>query len=173
LRPASLYDYMPDRVGKESVKQRTRGPRAVKLTPENLLEEIEFRSTPEPNTGCWLWTGGMRGDQRRGDFRPVVRWNGRYETVSRILLNAPPDLFACHRCDQSACVNPAHLFLGTASDNVRDAVRKRRLAKLRRTLCPKGHPYDGVHRHGSSSARRCLRCHRESEAARKVARHGR
>lgn len=38
----------------------------------------------------------------------------------------PAGMVICHRCDNPACINPAHLFIGTQKDNVADMMAKGR-----------------------------------------------
>ena len=79
--------------------------------------------------GCWLWTGHtVRGYGEIGLGGRAGR-NLKAHRVSWELANGPipPGLLVCHHCDTPACVNPAHLFLGTVRDNALDASRKGRL----------------------------------------------
>ncbi|HVJ17050.1 MAG TPA: HNH endonuclease signature motif containing protein [Polyangiaceae bacterium] len=57
--------------------------------------------------------------------------------MAYILFRGPvPDgVEVCHTCDVRLCVNPEHLFLGTKTDNMRDAARKGRLATQKRPEC--------------------------------------
>lgn len=94
---------------------------------ERLWRNIEF----DTNGGCWLWAGVV--PSRSTKSYGAMRHQGRQQRAHRVawLLfrgEIPPGLYVCHRCDTPACVNPAHLFLGTAKDNNEDCRRKGRWA---------------------------------------------
>jgi hypothetical protein len=78
---------------------------------------------------CWEWIG-HRNKNGYGTIRPGGRGNASVTAthVSYELANGPiPNgLWVLHRCDNPACVNPNHLFLGTHQDNVDDMIAKGR-----------------------------------------------
>ena len=78
--------------------------------------------------GCWYWTGPM---QTSGYGRMWL--NSREDGAHRISYKlfrgeVTKGLFVCHSCYNRLCVNPDHLWLGTADDNNKDAKRKFRSA---------------------------------------------
>ena len=100
---------------------------------------ISDRYTINPETGCHEWTG-LRNAANYGR----VLWLGKPYIAHRLSYIAfigpiPSDGIICHRCDNPACVNPEHLFLGTHKTNAEDKVAKHRHPAQKRTHCANGH----------------------------------
>lgn len=101
--------------------------------PRPLLERFNEKYEIVPFSGCWLWTGSTMGKMGYG---AITEGQGSQVSVGAHRVSwklhkgeIPIGLYVLHRCDVPACVNPNHLFLGTAKDNAQDAVAKNRVSR--------------------------------------------
>lgn len=84
--------------------------------------------------GCWIWKGTRApngyGRFFVGRFDHQVRWMPAHRFSWDYHHGPIPlGLCVCHTCDQKLCINPAHLFIGTHGENMRDRNEKRRQAR--------------------------------------------
>lgn len=106
--------------------------------------EVRFWRSVDKTDTCWNWTASVN-TYGYGQIRDEA---GKYTTAHRVSYKLhsaaiPEGQSVLHRCDNRRCVNPAHLFLGTQADNMRDKTEKGRQAR--------------GDRHGMSRAQKALR----------------
>jgi hypothetical protein len=115
------------------------GAAVMVVYDDTVLER--FWSYVEKTAGCWLWRGpttrgygaltvplGSHGASHRSNHVGAHRFSFLFH-----IGPIPDRLYVLHDCpggDNKACVNPAHLWLGTHGDNVRDAVGKGRHSSI-------------------------------------------
>src|SRR5271156_3333483 len=98
---------------------------------QNLNDNEKFyKNFSFAKNGCWNWIASL---STHGYGQ--IYYNKKNYPAHRISWfvhkNEWPSLFVLHACDNRKCVNPDHLFLGTAKDNTKDMFKKGRQGKFR------------------------------------------
>lgn len=131
------------------------------MSPPKTRDEIIRKASPEPNTGCWLWT---EGDNGRGYGR--ISYRNRSMQAHRVfyeLLSGPipSGMELDHTCRVTFCVNPAHLEPVPHRVNVKRGTAGAACSRRQKlkTHCPNGHAYQGDNlRIRPNGARVCRTC---------------
>jgi GH15 family glucan-1,4-alpha-glucosidase len=101
---------------------KTRRADSMLYTWEELKDNTEL-----DRNGCWNWLG----DKRSKGYGVVIHGGQRMAAHRLIFTMHFPEIditkkLICHHCDNSACINPWHMYCGTYTDNNRDTVRRGR-----------------------------------------------
>lgn len=134
---------------------------------QSVAQRLENYIMPEPNTGCWLWTGPV--DHNGYGFININYHHVRaHRAVYEVLggKTIPIGLSLDHLCRQPSCVNPDHLEPVTHQENMARSRGKegRRSGYYLaiRTHCKNGHEFtpENTHHRPGQKARRCRMCER-------------
>ena len=90
-----------------------------------------LKTDKQSDDACWIFLGATDKDGY-GQF-----WDGDIQLMTRAhqfsakihLGDCPKGMCVCHTCDNPSCVNPNHLFYGSALDNQKDKMTKNRQTK--------------------------------------------
>jgi hypothetical protein len=97
-------------------------PRMTEDEIKHFWSKVAIKGTNE----CWLWK-----EHVDKDGYPPFRLRGHRHKAARIALYIvtgvdPWPLLACHKCNNPTCCNPAHLYAGTQSQNLQQAISEGR-----------------------------------------------
>lgn len=121
-----------------SIEKRSDGINRIgrKKYPDSMIKErLMWRMEKVENktlgTPCWQWCGHLHNGRYGGIYYQSKNWS--VHRLAWILYQGPiPEgNEVCHKCDNTRCFNPDHLFCGSHTDNMRDALKKGRLKHVK------------------------------------------
>lgn len=95
---------------------------------KTVLERFEEKYEPVTESGCWIWTAALWSGGRYGCFG----YKGKMQSAHKLSLllykgiSTDDKSHVLHKCDNTLCVNPDHLFIGSHTDNMQDMVKRGR-----------------------------------------------
>lgn len=130
---------------------------------ESLIDRFWSQVDDSVTAGCWPWLG-VRHYKGYGEIMLRSKRKEKAARLAWILANAsdiPAGYVVRHSCDNPPCCNPAHLSLGTVTENNRDRVARRRHPHYAQTHCKRGHEFTSENtRIGVKGERVCRACMR-------------
>lgn len=94
--------------------------------PSSLSAIRRFFSFVRPSdSGCWEWSGARDADGY-GRFRYDGEMRRAHRVAYLLFVADAGAEHVLHHCDNPPCVNPAHLYAGNDSDNIRDMMERGR-----------------------------------------------
>ena len=145
---------------------------------EPLIERFDKKYIPEPNSGCWLWLGGVHFTRGGGPYGAI----GNERGFKPVMLSAhraayqlykgdiPVNFDVDHTCQNTLCVNPEHLQAITHQNHAQLTWNR-----IKKGECKRGHKMTASNTWvGKTGAKQCRLCNnaraREIRAKNRAAR---
>lgn len=145
--------------------RKSRELRHPPKSDEYYIARLKSKMQVDAN-GCWVWQGYRHKPPR--DYGEMS-YRGKTWRTHRLMYRLihgpiPSGFVVCHKCDNTGCINPDHLWLGTHHQNMSDCRAKDRYHYANLTHCKRGHPFTpentGHHRPDARHLRCCKVCQR-------------
>lgn len=127
---------------------------------EKAIEKISSKSIYVESSGCLIWSGS-----KAGNGYGVIFCEGSNKYVHRVVYeffkqNIDQGKCIMHTCDNPPCVNPSHLIMGTAKDNMLDKSKKGRARNqnYNKKSCIRGHELSEDNIYNYNGKRQCKKC---------------